>query len=155
MAVGVMVIVATALEVAELEAVKAEMSPEPLAPSPIEVLLFVQLNVVPLTTLEKFTVLVEAPLQIFWLPGVLTVGVGLTVIVKDVELPVQPSADGVMVIFATELLVPELVAVKEAILPAPLVPSPIDALLFIQLNVTPVGVPEKLTALVDAPLQSV
>ena len=63
LAVGVIVIVAKALVVPEFVAVNELIFPEPLAASPIEVLLFVQLKVVPPTAPEKLTALVAVLLQ--------------------------------------------------------------------------------------------
>ncbi len=57
-AVGVTVIVETTSVVPELTAVKAAMSPEPLAANPIEVSSFVQLKVVPATAPLKLTAVV-------------------------------------------------------------------------------------------------
>lgn len=39
-------------------------------------------------------------------------------------------------------------AVKEGIFPEPLAPKPMEVLLFVQLNTTPVGVPAKTTAVI-------
>ena len=66
LAVGVTVIVPDIGAVPALVAVKVgNVLPEPLAPKPIAVLLFVQLNVVPATLLVKFKVPVgtNVPLQ--------------------------------------------------------------------------------------------
>jgi hypothetical protein len=58
-----MVIVAVIGDVVALVAVNAGMSPEPLAASPIAVLLFVQVNVVPLTDPNKFVTGAVTPAQ--------------------------------------------------------------------------------------------
>jgi hypothetical protein len=63
-----------------LVAVNAGISPDPLAASPMAVLLFVQVNVVPLTGPDKVVAVILAPLQCVWLGTVVTVGVGFTVI---------------------------------------------------------------------------
>ena len=60
---GVTVIVAFTAVLPGLMAVKAAIFPVPLAAKPIEVLLFVQLNVVPLTGPVKFIAAVVAPLH--------------------------------------------------------------------------------------------
>ena len=60
---GVTVIVAVTAVLPGLMAVKAAIFPVPLAAKPIEVLLFVQLNVVPLTAPIKFIAAVVAPLH--------------------------------------------------------------------------------------------
>jgi hypothetical protein len=65
-----------------------EILPVPLAASPIEVLLFVHSYTVPGTNPLNGTLTV-APLQAATLVTVLTVGVGLTVIVKVLEGPGQ------------------------------------------------------------------
>ena len=62
-------------------AVKAGTSPDPLAASPMAVLLFVQVNVVPLTGPDKVVAVTLAALQYVWFGTVVTVGVGFTVIV--------------------------------------------------------------------------
>jgi hypothetical protein len=64
---------------------------------------------------------------------VLTVGVGLTLILKVWAVPEQPLAEGVTVIVPDIADVPVFFAVKEAILPEPLAASPIAVLLFVQL----------------------
>ena len=56
--------------------------PVPLAPRPIAVLVFVQLNVVPAVRLVKLTAAVAAPAHSVWLATAATTGVGFTVIVK-------------------------------------------------------------------------
>jgi phosphotransferase system glucose/maltose/N-acetylglucosamine-specific IIC component len=64
----------------------------------------------------------------------LTVGVGLTVMVKEDGTPGQPVDVGVTVIVPLIGAVVELVAVNEAILlPLPLAANPIAGLLFVQL----------------------
>jgi hypothetical protein len=70
-------------------AVKAAMSPVPLAASPIEVLSLVQLYTVPATAPVKATAVVLAPLQRTWFDTTLTVGVGFTVMVNVIGVPVQ------------------------------------------------------------------
>ena len=62
-AVGVTVIVAAIGEVVALVAVNEGILPEPLAARPIDVLLFVHVNVVPLTGPEKLVIDVVAPVQ--------------------------------------------------------------------------------------------
>jgi len=57
------------------------MLPEPLAASPIAVLLFVHVNVVPLTGPDTVVAGAVTPLQKLLLLIALTVAVGLTVIV--------------------------------------------------------------------------
>jgi len=62
-AVGVTVIVAVIAEVVAFVVVKEGTLPEPLAASPIAVLLFVQVNVVPLTGPDAFVNGVTVPAQ--------------------------------------------------------------------------------------------
>ena len=62
-AVGVTVIVDVTGEVVALVAVNEGIFPEPLAARPIAVLLFVHVNVVPLTGPVKFVIDVVAPAQ--------------------------------------------------------------------------------------------
>ena len=78
---GVTVIVAVTGVVPVFTPTKEAMSPVPLAASPIEVVLLVQLYTVPVTAPLNDTAVVLAPLQTVWLATVFTVGVGLTVIV--------------------------------------------------------------------------
>ena len=88
-AVGATVIVAVIGFAVVLVAVKAAILPVPAAARPIDGWLFVQLNVVPATAPVNVTAVVVAPLQSVWLATAFTVGVGLTVIVNDVGVPVQ------------------------------------------------------------------
>ena len=62
-AVGVTVMVAVIGKVVELVAVNEGILPEPLAVRPIAVLLFVQVNVVPLTGPAKVVIGVTTPAQ--------------------------------------------------------------------------------------------
>ena len=79
----------------------------------------------------------------------------MTVIVKVTGVPVQPLAVGVTVIVAVIGDEVALVAVNEAMLPAPLAAKPIAGLLLVQLNVVPATAPVKVIAVVVAPAQSV
>ena len=65
-----------------------EMLPEPEAPRPMAVLLFVQLKVGFPAGLVKLTVTCW-PAQAVWLPGLSTVGAGLTVMVNVTGVPWQ------------------------------------------------------------------
>ena len=62
-AVGITVIVETIGEVVAFVAVKEGILPEPFAASPIAVLLFVHVNVVPLTGPDKLVIDAIAPAQ--------------------------------------------------------------------------------------------
>jgi len=74
-------------------AVNDAILPDPLAASPIDGVLFVQLNTIapPVVGVEKLTAAVGVPLHTVWLAGWFTCGVGLTVIVNDVDVPVQTA----------------------------------------------------------------
>jgi hypothetical protein len=61
------------------------------------------------------------------------VGVGLTVIVNVLGVPVHPLAEGVTVIVAVTGVAPVFVAAKELIFPVPFAPSPIEVKLLVQL----------------------
>lgn len=61
--------------------------PIPLAPKPMEVLLFVQVKVAPGVVLEKTVAGTVAPLQTAKLEGTTTVGVGFTVMVYVEGVP--------------------------------------------------------------------
>ena len=86
---GVTVMVATTGAVPLLIAVNDAMLPLPDAARPIVGTLFVQLKVVPVTGLVKFTAVVGELLQTTWLATGLAVGVGFTVMVKVLAGPVQ------------------------------------------------------------------
>lgn len=109
------------------------MSPVPLAPRPMLVLVFVQLNV-GLTVPSKIT-LTGSPEQTVWLGGSITVGVGLMVMVNDTGLPGQPLMIGVTVILAISW-VETPVDVKFR-LPMPLAPRPMAVLSFDQEKMAP------------------
>ena len=70
-------------------AVNDGMVPVPLAPSPMDRLLLVQLYTVPATGPVNVTAVVAAPLHTVWLATVFTDGVGFTVMVKLIGVPVQ------------------------------------------------------------------
>jgi hypothetical protein len=112
------------------------MSPVPLAPNPIDVLLFDHVKLVPVPL--KFAPLTNVPLQTVWFPGTETLGVGLTVIVKLWEDPLHDTLlfvyTGVTTKFPVEGVLPLFVPVKEAMLPLPLEPilEPIVVLSFVQ-----------------------
>jgi hypothetical protein len=130
---GVTTIVAVTGALVVLVAVNAAMLPVPLAARPLDVVLLVQLYVVPLTAPLKFTAVVVAPLHNAWLDIVFTTGVGFTVIVNVPLVPVQPFADGVTVIVAVTGTEPVFAAANEDILPVPFAARPIDGVLLVQL----------------------
>lgn len=151
--VGVTVMVALIGVVPALVAVKEAILPEPLAAKPIAVLLLDQLNEAPADPVKAGIVTV-APSQTAWSAGSVTVGSGLTVMVKVCGVPGQPDIVGVTVIVATTGVVPAFVAVNAAILPVPLAAKPMLGVLFVQLKVAP-AVPLKVTAVVFAPAQTI
>jgi len=135
------VIVATTGAAPVFTAVKEAMSPVPLAPRPIKGVLFVQVNTVPGTVPVKPTAAVALPLQAVWLAGWSIVGVGFTVTMNCIGVPVQvaPLAvnEAVTVNVALSGAVPTLVAVKPGMLPVPLVAArPMASAVRVQLNVT-------------------
>jgi hypothetical protein len=152
---GVTVMVAVTAALVVLIAVNAGIFPLPLAPNPIEGLLFVQLKVEPLTAPVKFIVLVIALLHKVWFAGCTTLGVGFTVIVNVFGKPGQPVADGVTVIVAVSGALVVLVAVKAGIFPFPLAANPIEVLLLVQLKEEPLTAPVNVIALVVAALHKV
>ena len=72
-----------------LIAVNAAILPVPLAARPIDVVLLVQLNTVPVTAPLNVTAVVADPLHTVWLATAFVVGVGFTIIVNVVDAPVQ------------------------------------------------------------------
>jgi len=137
-----------------LVAVKAGIFPFPAAPSPIPVLLLVQVYVAPGVVLVNVAAGTVAPLQIMIFAGTVTVAVGSTVIVYEEGIPGQAAAEGVTVIVAVIGAVPALVAVNEGTFPFPPAPNPIDVLLFVHVNVVPGVELVKFVAGTMAPLQT-
>lgn len=87
--VGVTVIVAVTGVLPALMATNDGMLPLPLAPNPMDRLLFVQLYTVPATGPAKVTAAVAVALHTVWFAITLTAGVGFTVIVNVIGVPVQ------------------------------------------------------------------
>ena len=79
------------------------------------------------------TAVVACPAHKVWLVGVVTVGVGFTVIVKVLVEPEHDPLTGVTVIVLVIGDAIAFVAVNAAILPVPLAPKPIAVLEFDQL----------------------
>lgn len=154
-AVGVMVTVELIAPPPGLVAVNDGMSPLPLVANPIAALLLVQVKVVPTTGLVGLMIAVVAPGQYDCVAMALTVGVGFTVIVNVVGVPVQPLAVGVTVIVPVIGFVPVLVLVNAGTFPLPVVANPIAELVFVQLYVVPAMFPPGTTNVVKAPLQTV
>ena len=96
---------------------------------------------------------VEDPLQTTISTGSFTLGVGLTVIVKDCVEPVHDPYRGVTVMVATTGIEPLFKPVNAAMSPVPLPARPIDVLSFTQLKPV-VPVPENVTAVVNDPLHT-
>jgi len=67
----------------------------------------------------------------------------------------EKLVEGVTVIVAVTGTFVGLVAMNDGILPVPLAPSPIDVLLFVQLNIVPATGPVKITGAVGSPLHTV
>ena len=139
-------------------AVNEGILPRPLAPRPIDGVLFTQLYTVPGTAPVKLMPDVDALLHTTWFAIMFTVGEGLTVMENVFGVPVQVLPplvyDGVTVIVAVTGTVPALMAVNEPILPVPLAASPIDGVLFTQLYTVPGTNPLKLIAEVAVLLQT-
>lgn len=153
---GVMVIVAVTGVDPVLIAVNDGMFPAPEAANPIEVLLFVQLNVAPLILDVRVIAEVAEPLHTACVAGVATaIGVGLTVIVAVIAGPKQPPAKGVIVIVAVTGVVPGLTAVKDGTLPLPDAVSPIEVLLLVHVNVVPFTGLVRAIIVLALPLQTV
>ena len=129
--------VATTGALVALSAVKLAILPVPLAARPMDVLLFVHVNTVPATVPLKVTGAVATPAHTTWLAGWFTFGVGLTVMVKVIDGPVQLVPPllkvGVTVIVATTGALVALVAVNDRILPVPDAPNPIEGVLLVKL----------------------
>jgi hypothetical protein len=131
------------------------MLPEPVPARPIDVVLLLHAKVVPVVVLLNVNALWIVPLQSAWFPGTITLGVGFTVIVRFCDIPIHPFAVGLTVIVAVIGAAVLFVAVKAAILPAPVPASPIDIVLLLHAKVVPVVVLLNVNALWVAPLQSV
>jgi hypothetical protein len=95
----------------------------------------------------------EAPLQciLFAIPP--TLGVGLTVTVYVLVVPLHPFAVGVTVIVAVIGDDVALVAVNVGMSPEPLAARPIAVLLFVHVNVVPLTGPDKGVTGATAPTQ--
>ena len=79
------------------------------------------------------TASVVVPLHFVWSAGLLTVGVGSTVMVKETSVPGQPLIVGVTSIVPVIAAFVAFVAVNEAISPVPLAGNPMAVLSFVQL----------------------
>jgi len=129
-----------------LTAVNDEISPVPLEARPITVFELVHVKVELGKELVKFVDGISSPLQTLILPGTITVGAALTVILNAEGVPGQPLTVGVTVMTALIAADPLFVAVKGAIFPVPLPGKPIEGLEFVHANVPPGGVLVKFRA---------
>jgi hypothetical protein len=156
--VGVTVIVPVMFDAVPLVgAVQYGISPDPDAPKPIDVLLFVHVYVVPVRLLEKAGTVMVALGHTAISPNCVTVGVGYIVTLKLIVLPIQPLAEvGVTVIVPVMFdIVPLDGAVHEGILfPDPEAPKPMNVLLFVHVYVVPVRLLEKAGTVMVAPGQT-
>jgi hypothetical protein len=136
---AVTVKVAVTGAVVVLEAVKAGTLPTPLVVArPIVCAVRDHEKVAPGTLLVNTTEGTAAPLQCVWLATGVTDGIGFTVIVKVIGVPVHTAptlgeVTGVTVIVAVTGVVPEFCAVNDGILPLPLAARPMEGVLFVQL----------------------
>jgi len=97
----------------------------------------------------------ETPSHMAKFAGNITVGLGLTVIVKVAGGPVQLFKVGITVIVEVIGEVELLTAKNDGILPLPLAANPIAGLEFVQLNVAPAGVLNKAPSGIEDPAQYV
>jgi len=150
---GVTVMVAVMGALVVLVVTKEAILPIPLAPSPMAGLSFTQLKTVPGTNPEKVTSEVEEPTQITCPITLSTVGMGLTVMVNKVGVPVQVTPElvkeGVTVMVAVTGALVVLLAVKAAMSPEPVAASPMEISELIQLYTVPVTFPENETTDVE------
>ena len=108
---GVAVIVEVIGVSPELTPVKDAIFPVPLAANPIEVLLLVQLKVVPDIELEKAIAVVLEPTQIDWLETVEISGDAFTVtFVNDIKEQVVP--DEMVIVYVPDIAVVAFVIVR-------------------------------------------
>jgi hypothetical protein len=130
---GVTIIVPVIFEVVPLAGAAHEgILPVPDAPKPMDVLLFVHENIVPVRLLTKTgTAMVKVGHTAILLIGV-TVGVGYIVTAKFIGVPIHPFFEGVTVIVPV-IFEPVAFegAIHELILPVPDAPKPICVLLFV------------------------
>jgi hypothetical protein len=114
----------------------------------------VHAKVAPPTFDVKVTNVLLAPEHMVWVNGVfVTAGVGLTVTVYVLVVPVQLLAVGVIVIVPLIGAVVPLVAVKDDTLPDPLAAKPIAVLLFAHVKADPDTGPDIIVVVAEAPLQ--
>ena len=100
-------------------AVNEGILPVPLAARPIVGSVFVQLNTVPATEPVKVTGAVGAPLQTTWLAGWFTSGVGLTVTVAVIGIPVQVTP---ALVYAGVMVKVTVIGILVGLVSVPLIP---------------------------------
>ena len=154
-AVGVTVIVPVVEVVPAFTPINEGIFPFPPAPKPIEVLEFVQSNVVPVVELIKFIGFVTELLHNVWSRIGSTLGDGSIVITKTSSVPTHPFVVGVTVIVPLIAELPEFVPVNEAIFPFPDEAKPIFAFELDHSNVVPAVGLVRLIAVVFVLLQIV
>ena len=104
----------------------------------------------PVLLLVKLMFAVDALWQTVWPPGWLTWPDGFTVMMNDLELPVQVTPPLVVtvvtVMVAVTGLFVEFKALKGRMLPVPLAASPMEVFVLVQLKNVPFTSPENATA---------
>ena len=90
--------VATTGALVVFKVVNEVILPLPDAASPIEVVLFVQLNVVPTIVPLKLISVVEVPTQFVWFAILSTVGIGFTVTVITFDIALHNTLLNVLVV---------------------------------------------------------
>lgn len=118
---------------------KAAILPVPVVPIPIVPLEFVQLIVAPAGVELKLIAVVFALAQTVWLVIAVRLGIGFTVIVNVLGVPLQPLNVGVATKFPDIAVEPVLVAVNDEISPFPEAPIPIAVFEFVQAIVDVAG----------------
>ena len=161
MNVGVTTISDDSTALPTLSPINEPIFPDPDdAESPIVVLSFVQLKLVPTTPNElvNWTVSDVVPEQIIWSIDESTDGVGFTISVNTTESPTQLtppfSKEGITVIVATIGVFVVFVAVKDKISPFPALDKPIVVSSFSHVKVVPAVKLEKKTSAVWELLQT-
>jgi len=125
---------------------KLGILPLPLAASPMDGALLVQANdkapVGPVVGLVKLITAVGDPLHNTWPVTGFTIGVGFTVMVKVIGVPMQPvGPTGVTVMVATSGPLVVFVVTNGAISPVPLAARPMAGVLLVQLYTVPGTLP--------------
>lgn len=151
---GVTVMDETIATVSTLIAVNDGTEPIPELVSPMVVSLLFHKKVAPNGELVKLVIGVIAPLHIETAAGGNTVGLGFTAMVKLLVGPTQPANTGLTETVAVCKAELALVAVKAAMAPVPLLASPIEVWVLVQLKLAPEGVLLKDIGESESPLQT-